>query len=52
MSTSDGHNVIKNIDVLYSFYTSDHIPIHIDISMELNKSAGINLVMAVLMVIW
>ena len=33
--TSDGCNVILNIDLLYSFYTSDHIPICIDVSLEL-----------------
>ena len=35
MSTSDGHNVIQSIDVLYSVCTSDHIPICIDVSLEL-----------------
>ena len=35
MSTSDGHSVIQNIDVVYSFCTSDHIPICIDVSLEL-----------------
>ena len=35
VSTSDGHNVIQSIDVLYSFCTSDHIPICIDVSLEL-----------------
>ena len=35
VSTSDGHNVIQSIDVLYSVCTSDHIPICIDVSLEL-----------------
>ena len=35
VSTSDGHNVIQSIYVLYSVCTSDHIPICIDVSLEL-----------------
>ena len=35
MSTSDGHNIIPSTDVLYSFCTSDHIPICVDVSLEL-----------------
>ena len=62
VSTSDGHDVIQNINVLYSLCTSDHIPMCIDVSLELvpqvegpqpmnvNKSAGANLVTTVLMV--
>ena len=35
VSTSDGHDVIQNINVSYSSCTSDHIPMCIDGSLEL-----------------
>ena len=54
MSTSDGHDVIKNINVLYNSCTSDHIPMCLEVSLELvphvKKISWTNLVTTVLMV--
>ena len=62
VSTSDGRDVIQIINVLYNSCTSDHIPMCIEVSLEpvpqvggspthdCKKSAGANLVTAVLMV--
>ena len=39
LSTSDDHNVIQNIDVMYSICRSDHIPLCIDISHQVEGSS-------------
>ena len=40
MSTSDGHDVIQNRNVLHNSCTSDHIPMCIEVSLELVPLVG------------
>ena len=35
ISTSDGHSIIRNIDVWYSACSADHFPVCVDVDMSI-----------------